>query len=166
MTLLEYEAYFKDEIASKKLIGHTPAKKRFVMLDDDELSNAQSTLQVQNFVMVLHKYDTTLTANESGRYFDKKKCGFSIVRDLGKGHSSLNSTVVQSDAEVIVKKIWAKMLKDRETGTIIFNDFDTKKFQIEFLKGMFSNCAGASAEFEISPKIAPFCDLYVADDWT
>lgn len=166
MTLLEYEAYFRDEIASKKLIGHAPDQKRFVMLDDDELSNVQSTLQVQNFVLVLHKYETNLTSNESGRYFDKKKCGFSIVRDLGKGKSSLIATEVQSEAEVIVKKIWAKMLKDRNDDILIFNEFDTKKFQIEFLKGMFSNCAGASAEFEISPKITPFCGIYDADDWT
>lgn len=166
MTLLEYEAYFKDEIASKKLIGHTTQKCRFVMLDDDELSNLQSTLQIQHFVLVLHKYDTTLTTNESGRYFDKKKCGFSVVRDLGKGKSSLNATEVQSEAETIVKKIWAKMIKDRDDRVIIFNDFDTRKFQIEFLKGMFQNCAGASAEFEISPKIAPFCGIYDADDWT
>jgi hypothetical protein len=165
MTLLEYEAYFKDEIASKPLIGHSPTKCRFVMLDDDQLATVQPNLQSHLFVMVLHKYETLLTSNDSGRYFDKKKSGFSIVRDLGKGQSSLNAVQVQSEAEVIAKKIWAKMLKDRDAGNVIFNNLDDKKFEINFIKGMFGNSAGVEASFEITPKIAPFCDIYDANDW-
>lgn len=166
MTLFQYEAYFRDEIASKKLIGHSSTKVRFAMLDDDELATVQNSLDTTSFCLVLHKYDTTLSSNDSGKYLDKKICGISVFKALGKGKSFVPATILQSEAEVIIKKIWAKMLKDRRDGTLILTDFDTKNFKIQFLKGIFDNAAGATAEFEISPTINPFCGIYDAYDWT
>lgn len=165
MTLNEYEAYFKDEIASKRLIGHSSTKKRFAMIDDDQLSEELTTMDTNNFCLVLHKYDTNLSSNDSGKYLDKKICGLTVFRSLGKGKSSVPATQLQSDAEVIIKKIWAKMLKDRREGTLVLSDFDTKNFKIQFLRGVFDNAAGATAEFEISPTINPFCGIYDASDW-
>ena len=166
MTLTQYEAYFRDEIASKQIIGHTTDKVRFLMIDDDELSTIQNTLDTTSFCLVLHKYETDLTKNQSGKYFDKKICAFSIIKGMGKGKSFTPSKLIQSDAEVIAKKIWSKLLKDKRNNTMgILSDFDDNSFKIQYLTGVFDNAAGCTAEFEISPTINPFCGIYDATDW-
>jgi hypothetical protein len=165
MTLNQYEAYFRDEIASKNLIGHTDARPRFVMLDDDELAKIQSKLDINNFCLILHKYESDLQSNNSGHITDKKIAGFSIVKSLGKGFSSVDVSDVQTQSEVIMQKIYAKMLKDRQNMHPVTLQFDISTFKYQFIKGVFGNCAGTTCEFSLNPSIKPLCGIYNAADW-
>ncbi len=167
MDLLEYEAYFRDEIASKKIIGHSSTVNRFVMLDDDELAGSQGTLDNNGFYMVLHKYESEPYTNQSGKYVNRHSCGFTIAKNIGKGVSQKQAKVLQSEAEVIVNKIWAKMLKNEYNqnfglGTLSKEPKDTI---ISFIKGMFGNGAGATISFVIQTSIHPYT-LVLDDDWT
>ena len=159
MTLLEYEGYFRDEIASKKIIGHKQTDTRFLMLDDAELERTQSTLTNENFFMILHKPYMKPFVNEAGGVFIRNFCSFTIAQNIGKGVTEKIPKDIQNQAFIIAVKIIKKILKDLLNGNFPLGEMEVEKMEMHYMKGMLTNSAGITVDFELISMLAPYCNF-------
>lgn len=171
MTLTTYEAYFQ-ALASGPLFGHTAEVPRFGMVSATEIEEGLKNKlnMADGYCLLLEKYEGSLSINQGGQGQKLKIGGLLILKEVGRGNSATEKTI-QSEAEALAEKVWAKLLYDLDqyiqNPAIPFalKNLDRTPLSFQFVEGLFDNAAGIRLEFTTRNRIS-YTTTHNPADWS
>lgn len=163
-----YTEYFEKLATECLAIAHSEEKKRFVLIDIDEVINGLRTkIDFNNFCLLLEAYETSLPANTVDNIRQRCSGAFMVLKHVPAKGSDQERYDVLQEAEEIVFTLLSRLKKEASENLqqkTIPNWIDFNSININKVGPLWDSCYGWRVMFTFQPSANPALK-YVQENW-